>query len=109
VLHTFSADHRGVQRGIEGMCLDADGNIIACAGSRKNGPGPRIYVLSPQGAVLESHEFPDDLPVRCAFAGPDLNDLYVTTATGSLYRAENVARRGRPRSTTQFVKAQGQK
>jgi sugar lactone lactonase YvrE len=107
VLHTFSADHRGVQRGIEGMCLDADGNIIACAGSRKHGPGPRIYVFSPQGAVLESHEFPDDLPVRCAFAGPDLSDLYVTTATGSLYRAGNLARRGRAR--TQVAKVQAQK
>ena len=31
-LHSFGADHRGPQRGIEGMCLDADGNIVACAG-----------------------------------------------------------------------------
>jgi sugar lactone lactonase YvrE len=35
------------------------------------------------------------LPVRCAFAGADLGDLYVTTATGSLYRASSLARRGR--------------
>jgi gluconolactonase len=99
VLHTFSTDHRGAQRGIEGMCLEADGNIIACAGSRKYGPGPRIYVFSPTGAVLESHDFPDDLPVRCAFAGPSLDSLYVTTATGSLYRASNLSRRGFERFT----------
>jgi gluconolactonase len=94
VLHTFSADHRGVQRGVEGMCLDSEGNIIACAGSLKYGPGPRIYVFSPAGAVLESHAFPDDLPVRCAFGGQGLDGLYITTATGSLYRAGNLSRRG---------------
>jgi gluconolactonase len=76
------------------MCLDAEGNIVACAGSRKSGPGPRIYVFSPTGAVLESHDFPDDLPVRCAFAGPARDNLFVTTATGSLYRASNLSRRG---------------
>ena len=29
VLHTFGADYRGTHRGIEGMCLDADGNTTA--------------------------------------------------------------------------------
>jgi gluconolactonase len=99
VLHTFSADHRGVQRGVEGMCLDSEGNIIACAGSLKYGPGPRIYVFSPAGAILESHAFPDDLPMRCAFAGQDLANLYVTTGTGNLYRAGNLSRRGLNRFT----------
>jgi gluconolactonase len=32
VLHTFGQDARGVQRGVDGMCLDTEGNIIACAG-----------------------------------------------------------------------------
>jgi gluconolactonase len=100
VLHTFSTDHRGAQRGIEGMCLDAEGNIIACAGSRKCGPRPRIHVFSPTGAVLESHDFPDDLPVRCAFAGAGLDSLYVTTATGSRYRGSSLSRRGLERFAT---------
>ena len=47
VLHMFGADHRGPHRGIEGMCLDADGNIVACAGWQRSGPGPLIYVFSP--------------------------------------------------------------
>ena len=32
VLHAFSKDSTGVHRGIDGMCLDIDGNIIATAG-----------------------------------------------------------------------------
>jgi len=88
VLHTFGQDHRGPQRGIEGMCLDRDHNIVAVAGWRRNGPGPRVYVFSPQGAVIESHEFPADLPNKCCFAGPGLDTLYVTTGGGHLYRAK---------------------
>jgi gluconolactonase len=94
VLHTFGQDHRGPQRGIEGMCVDQDGNIVAVAGWRRNGPGPLVYVFSPQGAVIESHEFPADLPNKCCFAGPGLDTLYVTTGGGHLYRAKT-DRRGR--------------
>lgn len=96
VLHTFGADHRGPQRGIEGMCLDADGNVVACGGWKKGGPGPLIYVFSPQGAVIESHPLPTDMPNRCCFGGKDLDALYVTTAQGELYRAYTT-RRGRKR------------
>ena len=35
VLHQFGQDSRGVQRGVDGMCLDTEGNIIACAGWRE--------------------------------------------------------------------------
>ncbi|MEA3022520.1 MAG: gluconolactonase [Alphaproteobacteria bacterium] len=94
VLHTFGQDHRGPQRGIEGMCIDQDGNIVAVAGWRRNGPGPLVYVFSAQGAVIESHEFPADLPNKCCFAGPGLDTLYVTTGGGHLYRAKT-DRRGR--------------
>ncbi|MEA2994546.1 MAG: gluconolactonase [Alphaproteobacteria bacterium] len=94
VLHTFGQDHRGPQRGIEGMCVDQDGNIVAVAGWRRNGPGPLVYVFSAQGAVIESHEFPADLPNKCCFAGPGLDTLYVTTGGGHLYRAKT-DRRGR--------------
>ena len=94
VLHVFGGDYRGPHRGIEGMCLDRDGNIVACAGWRRSGPGPLVYVISPQGAVLETHALPGDLPVRCAFGDADLASLYVTTAEGSLYRARATGRRG---------------
>ncbi len=88
VLHTFGADHRGPHRGIEGMCLDAQGNIVAVAGARRSGPGPLVYVFSPEGAVIESHLFPADLPNKCCFGGPRLATLYVTTAGGELYCAK---------------------
>jgi gluconolactonase len=97
VLHSFGADHRGPQRGIEGMCLDADGHIVACGGWARSGPGPLIYVFSPRGAVIESHPFPADCPNRCCFGGNDLATLYVTTGGGHLYRAKTAGRRGRTR------------
>src|SRR4030095_5744010 len=34
-----------VERGIEGMCLDSAGNLIACAGWKKAGVGPNVYGL----------------------------------------------------------------
>ena len=58
VLHTFGKDSRGVQRGVDGMCLDTEGNIIACAGWREAGPGPMIYVFAPSGRVIETHQVP---------------------------------------------------
>jgi gluconolactonase len=94
VLHAFGVDHRGAHRGIEGMCRDSDGNIVACAGWNKSGPGPLIYVFSPKGAVLETHPLPTDMPMRCAFGDSDLSSLYVTTGDGNLYRANAGGRRG---------------
>jgi gluconolactonase len=88
VLHTFGADHRGPHRGIEGMCLDAQGNIVAVAGARRSGPGPQVYVFSPRGGVVASHPFPADLPNKCCFGGPGLATLFVTTAGGELYCAK---------------------
>ena len=93
VLHVFGADHRGLHRGIEGMCLDRDGNIVACAGAKSAGPGPMVHVISPSGAVLESHALPGDLPVKCAFGDSDLSSLYVTTGEGMLYRAKSTGGR----------------
>ena len=89
-LLTFTA----VDRGIEGMCLDSEGNIIACAGWKKGGAGPMLYVISPSGTILESHPAPADMPMRCAFGDAGLASLYVTAGDGGLYRAKNTGRRG---------------
>lgn len=88
VLHTFGQDFRGPQRGIEGMCLDQEGNIVAVGGCRRSGPGPLVYVFAPSGAVLESHPFPADLPNKCGFGGAGLDTLFVTTAGGELLAAQ---------------------
>jgi gluconolactonase len=97
VLHTFGADHRGPHRGVEGVCLDVEGNIVACAGWRESGPGPQVYVFAPSGAVVETHAFPADSPNKCCFGGDDLGVLFVTTAGGHLYQAKT-GRRGMPRT-----------
>lgn len=82
VLHNF-APHRG----IDGMCFDVDGNIVATAGYEEGGPGPMIYVFAPTGRVLETHPTPDSMPTNCCFGDDDLHSLYVTGGEGSLYRA----------------------
>ena len=89
VLHDFGPD-----RGIDGMCLDTGGNIVATAGYHEGGPGPMIYVFSPSGEVLETHPTPVDRPTNCTFGGPDLTTLYVTTGEGHLFQAET-ERQGR--------------
>jgi sugar lactone lactonase YvrE len=103
IMHTFGEDHRGPHRGIEGMCLDAQGNIIACAGSRASGPGPMMYVFSPTGEILGSHRVPGDMPVNCAFGGTELSALYVTTASGELFRVRNSGQRGATRDAPQLA------
>jgi len=101
LLHAFGRDHRGEHRGIEGMCMDREGNIVACAGWRKAGPGPLVCVFSPGGAIIESHPLPADQPMNCAFGDDDLGSLYVTTAGGELLRARHCGRRGRVLPTAQ--------
>ena len=86
-LHTFGVDHRGAQRGVDGMTLDAEGNIIVCAGWEAAGPGPMIYVFSPTGRVLSTHPLRVDRPTNCCFGDADMKTLYVTTGGGHLFRA----------------------
>jgi len=87
-VHTFGKDGSRVHRGIDGMCLDAEGNIIATAGWELGGPGPMIYVFSPTGRVIETHPVPASRPTNCCFGGPDLTTLFVTTTQGHFFRAE---------------------
>lgn len=82
VLHNF-----GAQRGIDGMTLDAEGNIYATAGS---GDSAGIYVFSPAGKHLALIKLPGD-PTNCVFGrGKEANILYITAAANDgkygLYR-----------------------
>jgi gluconolactonase len=88
VLHVFYP-----HRGIDGMCLDVKGNIVATAGWQESGPGPMVYVFSPDGDVREQHRYPTDRPTNCTFGGPDLRTLYSTGADGCL-RASHTDRQG---------------
>ena len=89
VLHDF-----GAHRGIDGMVLDTEGNIVATAGFTQSGPGPMIYVFSPAGEVLETHPVPCERPTNCTFGDADLKTLYVTSTEGHLFRART-ERQGR--------------
>ncbi|MBT98744.1 MAG: gluconolactonase [Dehalococcoidia bacterium] len=94
VLHSFGEDFRGVHRGLDGMCLDVEGNIIACGGWRQAGPGPMVYVFAPSGRILETHPVPVDWPTNCAFGGRGLDILYVTTHGGHLFKVANTGKKG---------------
>lgn len=93
VLHEFSAS----ERGIEGLCVDSGGDVIAVGGSSKGAAGAFIYVFSPAGALREKHPAPADAPTRCAFGDADLGSLYLTTEGGHLYRAKDSGRKGTSR------------
>jgi len=75
-------------RGIDGMCFDTEGHIVATTGNRAGGPGPMITVFEQSGRIVETHPLPVDSPTNCTFGGPDLSTLYVTTIGGHLLRAE---------------------
>src|SRR3954454_245200 len=88
-LHDF-----GEARGIDGMCWDHAGNIVATCGWELSGPGSRIAVFGTDGTVLEEHAVPAGRPTNCAFGDQGLTTLYVTTMDGRLYRIANTDRRG---------------
>jgi sugar lactone lactonase YvrE len=62
--------------GPDGLTVDADGDLwVAIFG------GGRVRRYSPDGELLEELLVPAMETTSCAFAGPGLNRLYVTTAT----------------------------
>ena len=87
-LHTFGRDANAVHRGIDGMCLDADGNIVATAGWPTAGPGPMLYVFSPTGRVIETHPVAATRPTNVCFGGSDLTDVFVTSTDGHFFHAK---------------------
>jgi sugar lactone lactonase YvrE len=62
--------------GPDGLTVDADGDLwVAIFG------GGRVRRYSPDGELREELPVPATETTSCAFAGPGLNRLYVTTAT----------------------------
>ncbi len=88
VLFTWGEDARGLHRGIDGMCLDAEGNIIATAGWEVSGPGPMLYVFSPTGRVLETHPVAANRPTNVCFGGLDMTTVFVTSTNGHFFKAQ---------------------
>lgn len=75
-VYDFSPD-----RGIDGMCLDAGGNIFAAAGKDKT---TGLFVISPQGKLLLHRPMPE-FSTNVTFGGKDGKDLYLT-ASRSVYK-----------------------
>jgi gluconolactonase len=68
----------------DGIALDAEGNLYVA----HYGMG-RVQVLSPEGKLLRSYPGGNLLTSNVAFAGPDLDQLYVTGGTpGALFRLD---------------------
>jgi gluconolactonase len=86
VLHDF-----GPHRGIDGMTLSSDGNIVACTGWELSGPGGMITIFDPKGRIIETHPTPAQRPTNCTFIG---EDLYISSIEGHLLVAKNTGMTG---------------
>ena len=89
VLHDF-----GPHRGIDGMALDSDGNIVATCGWEVSGPGPMICIFDKKGRIILSERTPCMRPSNIAFGGKNLEDIYITSLEGHLYRVRNSGLKG---------------
>lgn len=81
-------------RSADGMSIDTEGNLYASAGMNQlrgtsetldNKAG--VYVISPQGKLLQFIPIPEDFITNNAFGGPDMKTLYVT-AGKNLYKVQ---------------------
>jgi sugar lactone lactonase YvrE len=73
----------------DGMTVDAVGDLwVAIYG------GGQVRRYSPEGALLEAHTVPARQSTCCAFAGPGLHRLYVTTATENWTEEQRLAEPG---------------
>jgi gluconolactonase len=86
VLHDF-----GPHRGIDGMTLSSEGNIVACTGWEISGPGGNVTVFDPKGRIIETHPTPALRPTNCTFVG---DDLYVSSIEGHCLVARNTGMTG---------------
>jgi len=82
-----------------GMTLDADGHLLS---ARWNGHG--VFIYSPAGELIEKIAIAAARPSACIFGGPNMDELYVTSAAagdatghnGALFRITGSGRTGRP-------------
>jgi gluconolactonase len=79
-------------RSADGISIDIEGNLYASAGmnqlrgtSETLDTKAGVYVISPDGKLLEFIPIPEDFITNNAFGGPDMRTLYVT-AGKTLYK-----------------------
>ncbi len=80
VMYDFG-DHRGV----DGMATAPDGSLLVACGWTNSGPGPRIAVFGPDRQLAVEFPTPAN-PSNLCFGGEEKRDLYVTGASGELWR-----------------------
>ena len=85
----------------DGLCVDAEG----CIWSARWG-GWKVVRYSPQGEKLAEVQLPTALVTSCAFGGPALDTLYITTAAVDLSEDE---RRQQPTAGDMFYLKPGVK
>jgi sugar lactone lactonase YvrE len=74
--HTFADDDPGIP---DGLCVDAEGGLwVAMWG------GSRVVGLAPDGTVHTQVDVASSQVTSCAFGGPDLKTLFITSATFDL-------------------------
>ena len=79
----------------DGMTADSQGNVwVACFG------GGAVRCFSPAGVLLEEIFLPVSQVTSCAFGGPELADLYVTSAA---YRLSPGQLKRQPHAGATFV------
>ena len=79
----------------DGMTTDSQGNLwVTCFG------GAAVRCFSPEGEQLGEVFFPVAQVTSCAFGGPGLSDLYVTSAA---YRLSAAQLTGEPHAGATFV------
>ena len=79
----------------DGMTADSEGNVwVACFG------GAAVRCFSPSGEQLKEVFFPVTQVTSCAFGGPGLADLYVTSAA---YRLSTDQWKREPHAGATFV------
>ena len=76
----------GTDRGPDGITIDTDGNIYAAAGFNFARPPVEtaskykagVYVISPEGKLLQTIPVPADMITNCTFGGEDRSTLFIT-------------------------------
>lgn len=84
-VHDFDGDRIGMPRALitfdkswghpDGLTLDADAHLWIC-----HYGGSRITRFTPEGEIERVVPVPTALVTKCAFGGPNLSTLYITTA-----------------------------
>jgi gluconolactonase len=76
----------GTDRGPDGMALDRAGRLYVAAGFNKPNPPAEtaekhkagVYIISPDGELLDFVPVPEDMVTNCTFGGDDLQTLFIT-------------------------------